>query len=333
MKFACVVLALLVVSASANLTVRQQFEEFSQKYEKVYESDAHMLERFGIFQNNMAKVAKWNADPEDDAVYGVTKFSDLTFDEFQARYNKYVPQAESFGEENIPFYQAPANFTAPDAVDWRKKGVVTPVKDQGRCGSCWAFSATSEVESSMALAGKGLPILAPQQVVSCDTYDGGCNGGDLPSAFQYIQKARGIVKESQYPYTSGGNGRSGRCKAAGTPTGTIKSTSYATPPCNGGGCNSQDEDTLKTNIASYGPAAICVNANDKWQSYISGVVKSGCSGSYDSLDHCVQLVGYGVGYWLVRNSWNTDWGEDGYIYLQAGDNMCGVANEAMFTHS
>merc|ERR1719253_268925 len=327
MKFAFLALALLAVSASANLTYRQQFEEFTATYEKVYESDAHMLERYGIFARNMEKVAKWNADPEDGAIYGVTKFSDLTFEEFQSRYNKFVPQVNSFGEEDMPVYEAPANLTVPTSVDWRQKGVVTKVKDQGSCGSCWAFSITEEVESSMAIAGKGLPVLAPQQVVSCDGNDGGCDGGDLPSAYKYISKAGGIVAESAYPYTSGDSGRNGKCKSVSNFKGTVKSKSWATPPCTGGSCSSQDETTLKKNIASYGPAAICLNANDKWQSYRSGIIKSGCPGKYYDVDHCVQLVGYGSGYWLVRNSWADDWGESGYIRLKMGSNMCGVADE------
>jgi len=173
--------------------------------------------------------------------------------------------------------------------------------------------------------------LSPQQIVSCDKVDLGCNGGDLPSAYDYVE-TNGLQSESSYPYTSGTSGSTGTCKySAGSVVARISGYSYATPACFDS-CNSQDESTLLNNLASTGPVAICVYA-EPWQFYISGILSSSCSHTYSTLDHCVQLVGYQTGttpYWLIRNSWGTSWGNAGYIYVKYGSNLCGVADEAMF---
>jgi len=194
------------------------------------------------------------------------------------------------------------------------------------------------------LGGKGeLPILAPQQVVSCDTTDTGCNGGDTITAYSYIE-ANGLEPEADYAYTSGVSGQSGTCSYQSSDVAVqIKGFTFATPTCSANpSCTSQDEETLAKNVAATGPASICVNAA-AWQTYTSGILTASACGSseYTQLDHCVQLVGYstdattGQRYWLVRNSWNTVWGnvgtaDAGYIYLEYGTNACGVADEATF---
>jgi len=216
----------------------------------------------------------------------------------------------------------------PTTFDWRDKGAVTDVKDQGQCGSCWAFSATEEIESMWFLSNGSLPILSPEQIVDCDTVDQGCNGGDTVTAYQYVEQAGGLETDSDYPYTEGGD-----CNADSSEfVASISGFNYATPPCTDS-CDSQDEDTLQSNLASTGPVSICVDA-EIWQTYSGGVIEpsDGCDYDYTSLDHCVQLVGYDQDdtgtYWIVRNSWNTDWGDNGYIYLRRGGNVCGVADEA-----
>jgi len=220
-------------------------------------------------------------------------------------------------------------------VDWRQKGAVSKVKDQAQCGSCWAFSATEQIESAWFLAKGTLPILSPQQIVSCDKTDQGCNGGDTPTAYAYVKSAGGLESEAAYPYSSGG-GSTGTCKfKAASIVAKISGFSYATSPCSGS-CKTQDEATFANNVAAKGPASICVNA-EAWQLYSSGVLSAkACGGSaYTDLDHCVQLVGYnkpasGKSYWIVRNSWGTSWGYSGYIYVEYGTNACGVADEATF---
>jgi len=222
---------------------------------------------------------------------------------------------------------------APDRLDWSEtSGAISPVKDQAQCGSCWAFSATEGIESAVFQAtGSASPPLSPQQIVSCDKTDGGCNGGDLPTAFDYVESAGGLDTEDDYPYTST-TGRSGSCKSS-TPVVKVTDYKYAVAPCEGGSCSSQDEDGLKAALAAHGPLSICVNA-ETWNSYYGGVLSGSCSGKYNALDHCVQLVGYdttaSTPYWKVRNSWGTSWGEKGFIRLPMGVNSCGVADEAMY---
>lgn len=232
--------------------------------------------------------------------------------------------------------------SAPDALDWSTSGAITPVKDQGMCGSCWAFSATEGVESGVFMATGQLPSLSTQQIISCDKKEadgGGCGGGDLPGAFAYVMEAGGQDSDEDYPDTSHRLGITGSCKWSGNKVAQVTSWKYAIEPCaeseqaEGGACASQDEDGLKAALANFGPLSVCVNAQD-WNSYSSGVYQSSCSGAWKALDHCVQLVGYdstgAEPYWKVRNSWGTGWGESGFIRLQMGVNACGIADEATY---
>jgi len=222
---------------------------------------------------------------------------------------------------------------APAKLDWTDTaGAVSPVKDQAQCGSCWAFSATEGIEAGVFQStGSASPSLSPQQIVSCDKTDAGCNGGDLPTAFDYVESAGGLDTEEDYPYTSQ-TGRSGSCKSS-TPVVKVTDYKYAVSPCEGGSCSNQDEDGLKAALAEHGPLSVCINA-ESWNGYYGGVLSGTCSGAYNTLDHCVQLVGYdttaSTPYWKVRNSWGTSWGESGFIRLPMGVNSCGIADEAMY---
>jgi len=237
----------------------------------------------------------------------------------------------------VPLHRAAPNATA-GKIDWRDKGAVTAVKDQGQCGSCWAFSATEQIESADFMAGRPLQVLSPQQIVSCDKGgswgDSGCDGGFTEGAFEYVAGVAGIETEANYPYKSGTTGTDGQCKYDASKVAvSIKGYTYAVPPCTSGSCTKQDETGLLNQIATS-PISICVNA-EPWQFYSSGVMKGkSCSGAYADQDHCVQLVGYDQNttpsYWIVRNSWNTDWGYSGYIRLEIGTNCCGVADDAIF---
>jgi C1A family cysteine protease len=225
---------------------------------------------------------------------------------------------------------------APDRLDWTETaGSVSDVKDQAQCGSCWAFSAIEGIESGLYhTTGQTSPALSAQQVVSCDKTDGGCNGGDLPTAFDYVESANGVTTESEYPYSAATKiGITGKCKNQGSPAVTVTDYKYAVPPCESGKCKNQDEDGLKAALNKNGPLSICVNA-ESWNSYNKGVASFSCSGAYNKLDHCVQLVGYdataSTPYWKVRNSWGTSWGENGFIRLPMGENACGIADEAMY---
>ncbi|KAH8049501.1 C1 peptidase-like protein [Aureococcus anophagefferens] len=249
--------ALLLVPAAA-LTDESLFELFKSDYVKSYNSTEAEAERCTIFSANLRKTEALNAQrvDEDDAEFGVTQFMDLTEAEFKAQYLNYVPSEQVLAED---VYAAPEGFAAPGSLDWRTKqsGVVSDVKDQGQCGSCWAFSATEQIESEWVLAGNDPLVFAPQQIVSCDKVDQGCNGGNTETAYAYVEKAGGMALESAYPYKSGTSGNTGRCKVRDRRR-RVESFSYVVPECKKGKCNDQDEDKMAAALASHGPASICV---------------------------------------------------------------------------
>jgi len=233
---------------------------------------------------------------------------------------------------------------APKTVDWSQKGAVTKVKDQGMCGSCWAYSATEGIESAVFMATGKLPTpLSAQQIISCDhKLAAGCSGGDLPTALNYVMKAGGIDSKVDYPSTSADDGKNGTCKYDQTKVvEKVSGFKYALPPCRNGTCANQDEDVLAAALAKFGPISVCVNAGDgHWDFYEQGMIwppaAHPCSGAASEIDHCVQLVGYDRSsdkpYWKVRNSWGEVWGDEGYMKLQFGVNACGIADEAVIVN-
>jgi len=313
-------LVLLAVMVAVALGTREQFEEFKVKYNKNYRSVMEEEYRFRVFEASMKRSAARNTQ-DSLATYGVTKFSDFTPAEFKA---KYLMKPLSL--ENLPvapIYSAPAAPAAlPSSFDWSTKGVVSAVKNQEQCGSCWAFSATECIESVFALAkkNKAADVLGPQQIVDCDTagQDQGCNGGYPYGAFEYIISAGGQETEAAYPYTA----QDGTCQFnAASIKDTISNWAYVT--------QSSDEKAMQQYVYSTSPISVCVDGADVWQDYNGGVVtpSSGCG---TTLDHAVQITGWQVqnntNVWNVRNSWGADWGEAGYIWLQIGGDVCGVAD-------
>jgi C1A family cysteine protease len=326
-----------VTDVEAEFRSKSLFESFQQQFNKQY-TEAEATVRFGIFRSNLAVIDELNKKNGSPA-FGINKFADLSVSEFKTNhlgYNPAIPGSKKDQDRynvQVEHYQWAATANATQA-DWRTKGAVSPVKDQGQCGSCWAFSATEQVESAYLLAKNTMPILSPQQIVSCDTVDQGCNGGDTPTAYAYV-KSKGLEAASTYPYNSGSSGADGTCTYSASQVKVhISGFSYATTPCSDS-CDKQDEGTFSNNVAEKGPASICVNAA-AWQFYTSGVMTAtSCGGNaYTDLDHCVQVVGFDTEasspYWIVRNSWNTNWGEAGFIRLAYGTNTCGIADEATF---
>ena len=297
------------------------FEAFKTKFGKEYATPAEHKFRFGIFRENLAIATARNA--EGEARHGVTKFSDLTQEEFKAMYLGYKAKADAFADAVEEAVLPKLKANSSNSIDWRTKTpkVLTPVKDQGQCGSCWAFSATEQIETDAALATGKLITLSPQQITSCDKQDLGCNGGNTETAYAYVKKAGGLEPNSDYPYTSGRTGRSGTCEAEKSEE-AVSITGYSSVSKSG-----MSEGKMVSQIQKS-PISVCVDA-EKWQTYTSGVIGRSCG---SQLDHCVQAVGLntmaGKSYWIVRNSWNTDWGEDGYIYVQEGINACGIAKDA-----
>jgi len=312
----------VVFVMSANYYEAQlKFDSFVETYKKEYATEVEMLYRFQIFTQSLDLVDMLNKYSKGEgAVFGITKFSDLTREEFKR---------DILMQERTPVVVDPARVLRPKIVDipasfdWRKSGGVTPVKDQGQCGSCWAFSVVENVESMWIISGKANASdlrLSEQQVVDCDSVDAGCNGGDPPTAFQYIMQAGGLESEDSYPYTA----EDGSCQFSQKDVvAQVKDWRYAT--------SQGDEKTMQQNLVSWGPLSICVDA-EYWQYYTSGVLTAWQCAWFNSLDHCVQLVGYSQessqSYWIVRNSWGTDWGLNGYIQLEMFTNACGLSNEA-----
>jgi len=297
-----------------------QFQRFVNKYNKVYAA-GEFEQRFSNFKASLVRIAEKNAKSRN-ATYGINQFSDMSTEEFRTTIlmkNPITPERKSADQ-----VLTPKNVEVPASLDWRQHGAVTPVKNQEQCGSCWAFSTTENVESMWILAGKGSNSsvdFAPQQIVDCDTVDEGCDGGNPPTAYAYLIGAGGIESESSYPYTA----EDGTCKFKKSEVvGKISSWKYAT--------TEGDETTLQNNLISWGPLSICVDA-EYWQDYTSGVLTWEECAYINELDHCVQLVGYNAEdssnpYWIVRNSWGTSWGVEGYIWLQMWEDTCGLTYEA-----
>jgi C1A family cysteine protease len=325
MKVAVLLVAALLGAALA-VDMQQEFQDWMTKYGKSY-TGAKYNKAFLTFKINSAKIARLNAEARAegrDTTFAHNKFSDMTAAEFKAKYlsGHKVHSMDVDGAVPVLVDVARAG-DIPDTWSWVDQGKTTAVKDQGQCGSCWAFSATEGVESAWMMANNSQVVLSPQQVVSCDHVDQGCNGGDLPTAFAYI-KGAGQEDNADYPYTSGG-GDTGVCKYKSADVKVhITGFKYAVN-------DGRKNDTILA-VASYanGPLSICVDA-ETWQNYNGGILKRNCG---TSLDHCVQLVGWGVQdsteYWVVRNSWNTDWGIKGFIWIErnSGKDLCGITEEA-----
>jgi len=313
MKFFLLAIVACVSATIFDSKLTDAFGLFMAKYSKSYDTVEEYAKRLGVFAKNVERVNKMNAEHiliGGEAVFGVTPFSDLTQEEFKMYYLGYKPSNSSKNYVTVKLEGPPAND-----VDWVRKGMVTPVKDQGRCGSCWAFSATAAIESYGAIrTSLGLRVLSAQQINSCDKRDGGCNGGNTETAYGYVQGAGGIELDSDYPYTSG-SGSTGTCH--------FKSSKIETS-ISGYHSVSRGEYNLESAL-NQGPASVCLAASS-WQSYTGGILRS-CD---NQVDHCVQATGYASDYWVIRNSWSTQWGEEGFIRLARGQDLCKVADDVTY---
>jgi len=290
----------------------QKFDEYTRFWNKTY-SAIERNARFENFKMNAAKIAKMNAETQargHGATFGFTKFSDWSERE-QKNLNGFIPH-RPLGTRTVGKRSVEQNPSDP--IDWAKKGMTTDIKDQGQCGSCWAFSTTETVESAILMKGGKPPNMAPQEIVDCDTQDQGCGGGDPQEALGWVKDQGGLDTDDCYPYTAtDGTCASDKC----TPAGNINSVI----PISG------SEQELYNALAKYGPLSICADASS-WSNYNGGVLTGDQCGS--DVDHAIQLTGYSPdqgGYWIVRNSWGADWGESGFIYLQYGQNTCDCTSE------
>ncbi|KAG8365532.1 hypothetical protein BUALT_Bualt18G0114900 [Buddleja alternifolia] len=324
--------ALLVMLASQatartlpEASIIERHETWMAQYGRAYKDEAEKAERLRIFKENVEYIESFNEAGVKPYKLAVNKFADLTNEEFQASRNGFKMGSHLKSSKVASFRYA--NVSAvPSSMDWRKKGAVTGIKDQGQCGCCWAFSAVAATEGINQLKTGKLISLSEQELVDCDTSeDEGCNGGLMDSAFEFIIGNHGLTTESNYPY----EGTDGTCNSKKESSSVAKITGYEDVPAN-------SESALLKAVANQ-PISVAIDAGGSdFQFYSSGVFTGECG---TELDHGVTAVGYdktsdGTKYWLVKNSWGSSWGEKGYIRMQrdidAAEGLCGIAMQASY---
>eukprot|EP00933_Yihiella_yeosuensis_P020764 TRINITY_DN1658_c0_g1_i2.p2 TRINITY_DN1658_c0_g1~~TRINITY_DN1658_c0_g1_i2.p2 ORF type:complete len:331 (-),score=47.59 TRINITY_DN1658_c0_g1_i2:199-1191(-) len=317
MKTALIVAATAAV-ATANLSEPQTqflFTQFVQTHNANYETK-DFFNKYSVFKQNLDVILAHNANPSKTFTMGVTKFADLTAEEFAARHTM-KPMGASLRAKSARKFSSRAKV--PASVDWRDdKNVVGAVQDQGQCGSCWAFSAVGAAEGAYGLAKGKFMKFSEQQLVDCAGSEGnnGCNGGLMDTAFAYYEK-NGIYETNHYgPYTA----RDGSCKAI-TSQADVDGSEVT-----GYDMVDNNEDALVA-AAAQQPVSVAIAASGSaFQFYTSGVITGSACGT--QLDHGVLVVGYGteknVDYYIVRNSWGASWGEKGYVRIQRGADTCGI---------
>lgn len=345
-----------MASASANLNtndsaiVRNQdhphfshFMEFIDRFQKRYPTIDEWQHRLSVFSDNYRTILRHRLEnPQPAFQLGVTPFADLTADEFKQQFaSSYKPSrlfqaAETGIDVNVEVdgfgctAYSEHSTSLPSSIDWRAKGAVSSVKDQGQCGSCWAFSSTGAMESAWAIQRGELIDLSEQELVDCATGvkygSNGCNGGQMDGGFKYVIM-NGQCSAVSYPYTSGGTKTAGKCASC-------------EPVVKMSGCRdvaSKDTNALLSAVAKQ-PVAVAIEADTRYfQLYTGGILDASTCGT--NLDHGVLIVGYGEEngkkYWLVKNSWSSSWGENGYVrILRSSDasdaGICGIALEPSF---
>lgn len=290
-----------------------QFKEFMMKYSKVYSSQEEADRRLKIFQENLKMVEKIQSLDEGSAEYGITKFSDLTEEEFRLTYLNPLLSQWTLHRPMKP--ASPSRNPAPASWDWRDHGAVSPVKNQGMCGSCWAFSVTGNIEGQWFLKHGKLLSLSEQELVDCDGLDHACRGGLPSNAYEAIEGLGGLESESDYSYS----GHKQKCNFATGKVAAYINSSVELP---------KEENKMAAWLAENGPISVALNAF-AMQFYKKGVShpwKIFCNPWM--IDHAVLLVGYGerdgIPFWAIKNSWGENYGEEGYYYLYRGSNACGI---------
>nr|GLL45859.1 oryzain alpha chain-like [Ipomoea trifida] len=297
--------------------VLRLFEEWKGRNGKVYRDEAENEERFENFKGNLKYVMEKTVGGGSrwEGKVGLNRFADLRNEEFKDVFTSKIkmPFRKKQGIQMVLSGQSgkeKVSCDAPFSVDWRKRGAVTHVKDQGECGSCWAFSATGAMEGINAIATGELVSLSEQQLIHCDAWNEGCEGGYMGYAYEWVLHNGGISVEEDYPYS----GKDGNC-SGGVKNVTINEYKDV----------AQDESALLCAVAKQ-PVSVAIDASAlDFQLYSGGIYYGDCSDDADDINHAVLIVGYGSAggqdYWIVKNSWGTSWGLEGYAYIRRNTHL------------
>lgn len=297
------------------LVVSMDFDTYLHKHQKSYGIHEY-FKRKDIYEENLKLIEEHNSNPENSCNLAVNQFSDLAWDEFSnTRLGKWEHFETSDRIQSLIYQGVPKSF------DWRFSNSVSIVKNQGTCGSCWAFSSTGALESLIHIKTGSSVVLSEQYLVDCSTENQGCNGGLMENAFDFVSK-NGICAESDYPYKA----EDGTCKQI---TSVFEINGYVSVPPN-------NESALQQAVFRQ-PVSVAIEADSSvFQFYSGGIMdKKGCG---VNLNHGVLLVGWGEEngkkYWIVKNSWGEGWGENGYIRLSRDISspfgQCGIARDASY---
>lgn len=294
------------------------FESWMERHGKIYHSLEEKLHRFEVFRDNLEHIDEANKKIKNYWL-GLNEFADMTHEEFKQNYLGLKADMPRSGKSSEFTYKDVHFESLPKSADWRKKGAVTPVKNQGSCGSCWAFSTVAAVEGINQIVTGNLTSLSEQELIDCDTTDNnGCNGGLMDYAFQYIIDNGGLHKEEDYPYIM----EEGTCDNKKDFSDAVTIDGYHDVPAN-------NEEALLKALANQ-PVSVAIEASARDFQFYSGGVFDGRCGT--ALDHGVAAVGYGstkgLDYIIVKNSWGSRWGEKGYIRMKRNtgkpEGMCGI---------
>ncbi|KAG8522611.1 Cathepsin W [Galemys pyrenaicus] len=310
------------------LELKEVFRLFQIQYNRTYSDPAEYARRLDIFAHNLAQAQRLQEQHEGAAQFGVTPFSDLTEEEFGQLHQRAAGGAPNMSRK---VWSQERGQSTPASCDWRKKlGVLSPIRNQGNCKCCWAVAAAGNIEALWAIKYDSKSVeVSVQELVDCGRCGNGCTGGWVWEAFITTLNNSGLVSEENYPFK--GNYKPQRCQAKRSKEKVAWIQDFIMLP--------EDENAIARHVATQGPITVTINMQ-LLQHYKSGVIKAtdtNCDPRY--VDHSVLLVGFGkkqvaassprrptraTPYWILKNSWGADWGEQGYFRLQRGKNSCGI---------